>query len=565
MDFDESVSRRVTTPTETGPVLVLGPLLRWVDDESATIWVETSAACNVEVLDASARTFSIAGRFYALVVVSGLEPATTTPYDVRLDGQVVWPAPESRAPASVIRTTGGDQPVRILIGSCRAAAPHEAPYTQDLAFNEEGRGVDTLWAHARRMMSADPDSWPSIAVFAGDQIYADDSSPKARERIEATRSDSLDLSVSKVYGFEEYCWLYHEAWSSSSERWLLSTVPTAMIFDDHDMVDDWNISAAWIDEMSAEPTWTERAVNGYMSYWVYQHLGNLSPQEIATDGLLDELVNVADGTDTLRAWARQCVETAGSPGGHQFSHSRRVGDVTIITIDCRNGRVLEEGERLMVQQSEWDRIVSAAHDATGHVMFVTSVPVFLPNGIHDLHTWSARVCEGAWGSWGRRLGERVRRSLDLEDWPAFPRSFAALGELIATLKSRSDPAKSIVVASGDIHFSYAARIPGSSDLPGPDVWQIVSSPIRNALIPHERGAMRFATKRAGAIVGAVLRRASRGPDTRPHLQIEAGPHFANNMCEVVYAADQITVTFEHSTSIADGEDPDLAVVDSLTL
>ena len=36
---------------------------------------------------------------------------------------------------------------------------------------------------------------------------------------------------------------------SPTIRWLFSTVSTAMIFDDHDVHDDWNISAAWLEEM----------------------------------------------------------------------------------------------------------------------------------------------------------------------------------------------------------------------------------------------------------------------------------------------------------------------------
>ena len=548
-----------------GPQLILGPMLRWVGSDSATIWVETSVACNVEVLGCAARTFKVHDRFYALVIVTDLAPGSTTNYEVHLEHRCVWPDPQSDVPASVIRTTGGDGPVRVLLGSCRAAAPHEVPYTQDLAFNAEGRGVDTLWAHARRMMTQESALWPSLMVFAGDQIYADDSSPKARERIEERRTESLDLDASKVYEFEEYCWLYHEAWSSRSERWLLSTVPSAMIFDDHDMIDDWNISTSWIADMAAEPTWAERAVNGYMSYWVYQHLGNLSPSDVAEDGMLEQLLAVDDGTDILRAWARECLDNAGSAGGAQFSHVRQVDDVTIITIDCRNGRVLGDDERLMVQQSEWDRIRGAAHDAAGHVMLVTSVPVFLAKGIHDLHTWNQRLCAGAWGAWGRRLGERVRRSLDLEDWPAFPTSFAAFEELISDLRSSESPPMSIVVASGDIHFSYAARVAHFAGSGGPDVWQIVSSPIRNALIPHERGAMRFSITRAGALVGGVLRRLSRGPDTRPELDVVAGPYFANNMCQLDYAADGITATFEQSTSSDTGDDPDLTEVGRITL
>ena len=46
-----------------------------------------------------------------------------------------------------------------------------------------------------------------------------------------------------IADFEEYTRLYRESWSEPHIRWLLSTVPTAMIFDDHDIIDDWNTSA----------------------------------------------------------------------------------------------------------------------------------------------------------------------------------------------------------------------------------------------------------------------------------------------------------------------------------
>ena len=58
-----------------------------------------------------------------------------------------------------------------------------------------------------------------------------------------------------------------------------------MIFDDHDVIDDWNTSEAWQREVRATTWWRERVLGGLMSYWVYQHLGNLSPAELADDPL----------------------------------------------------------------------------------------------------------------------------------------------------------------------------------------------------------------------------------------------------------------------------------------
>ena len=83
--------------------LVLGPLLRYVDDTSAAVWVETGCAATVEVtrgsVSALARTFAVHGHHYALVELSGLAPGTTEPYTVAVDGEQVWP--ESGSPPLV--------------------------------------------------------------------------------------------------------------------------------------------------------------------------------------------------------------------------------------------------------------------------------------------------------------------------------------------------------------------------------------------------------------------------------------------------------------------------------
>ena len=118
------------------------------------------------------------------------------------------------------------------------------------------------------------------------------------------------------------------------------------------------------------------------------------------------------------------------PGGYRFSFARRLGDVTLVVIDARNGRVLEPGNRSIVDDDEWAWIVRNCETDARHLLIGSSLPAFVPGGIHDLQRWNERVCDGAWGRLGVRLGERVRRALDLEDWPAFGRSFDALVALL---------------------------------------------------------------------------------------------------------------------------------------
>src|SRR4051812_38944978 len=99
------------------PSLVLGPLLRYADDNQATIWVETDASCTVSVLGHEQQTFCAFGHHYALVRVDGLAPGSSTPYEVALDGETVWPPSDWGWPPSVIRTTATDRPVEIVFGS----------------------------------------------------------------------------------------------------------------------------------------------------------------------------------------------------------------------------------------------------------------------------------------------------------------------------------------------------------------------------------------------------------------------------------------------------------------
>src|SRR2546421_353687 len=107
--------------TDGAPELVLGPLLRFVAESEATIWVETDRACQVGILGHQAQTFEVAGHHYALVMIGDLRPGQDYEYQVTLDGAVRWPEPDPDFPPSVLRTTDPDRPVRLAYGSCRIA------------------------------------------------------------------------------------------------------------------------------------------------------------------------------------------------------------------------------------------------------------------------------------------------------------------------------------------------------------------------------------------------------------------------------------------------------------
>ncbi|MBX9640488.1 MAG: alkaline phosphatase D family protein, partial [Mycobacteriaceae bacterium] len=243
--------------------LLLGPVLRHVSDTTALIWVQTDGPATVEVLGGSARTFAVQGHHYALVTVTGLTPDTVTEYDVKCDDEVVWPLPDSPFPPSVIRTRGPESTHRLqaIFGSCRYPKADDPSVDSKL-------GLDALDVYADRMAKQPIDDWPEALILLGDQLYADELTPETRQRMAGRRSRAKRAKrpPDEVVSFAEYARLYHHSWSDPEIRWLMSTVPTAMIFDDHDIRDDWNTSAAWRADIKGKPWWRDRIRAGLVSY-----------------------------------------------------------------------------------------------------------------------------------------------------------------------------------------------------------------------------------------------------------------------------------------------------------
>jgi hypothetical protein len=503
--------------------LRLGPLLRYVDWEgagTATVWVETDRPATAEVRCADGahgitRTFHVGGHHYALIPVTGLTPGTATPYEVLIDGRRGWPPEDTRFPPSTIRTPGAPaDEVRVTFGSCRWASP---PHGET-----DPVGPDALDTLAVRI-AADPTApRPDVLLLLGDQVYADETS-KATRRLLAERRDLAEPPGAEVADYEEYSHLYDESWTDPDVRWLLSTVPSCMIFDDHDLIDDWNTSAAWLADMRALPWWQERVLGGLMSYWVYQHLGNLSPAELATDELYAAVRAAPDGTELLRRFA---TEADRDPAGVRWSYRRDFGRTRLLMVDSRAARVLDEKHRAMLDEDEarWLRDeVLAGRDPQGtepggisgghgtepdrtsggrgpydHLLIGTSLPWLLPPLIHDVESWDAALCRGERGPRWERFGERLRRAADLEHWAAFPDSFEELAALIAEAGRGPGAPATVCVLSGDVHHAYIAE-PSWAAGPGPDarVVQLTCSPVHNSVPSSIKLGFRFGWSRTG--------------------------------------------------------------------
>ncbi|MEU5914112.1 alkaline phosphatase D family protein [Micromonospora sp. NPDC047527] len=548
--------------------LLIGPLLRRVVDTRATVWVETAAPAVVTVRTAdgatgTAPTFSAYDHHYALVVVEGLTPDSTTTYEVLVDDEVVWPVPSSGFPPSVIRTRAADdldQPVNLIFGSCRETTQHAT--TRKLP-------PDALDAYARRLM-ADPESNPppDLLVLLGDQVYADVTSPTVRRLLRRRRRRPKGAPADQVVSFDEYTKLYLESWRDPEIRWLLSTVPSVMIFDDHEIIDDWNTSASWRAEVREQPWWAERIGSGLASYWVYQHLGNLSPDEIAADPVFAKVSTAEDATGVLREFGHRVDKESDLAHDterwravqYQWSYALDLGRTRLVMLDNRCSRVLEPGNRAMLPPGEWSWFLDQAHGVYDHLVVGSSLPWLLPQGIHHIESWNEKLTDSR-RPWVARGAEKLRRALDLEHWAAFRRSFEALAETFARIGTGTPkqsgarvgagpayaPPASISVLSGDVHHSYVAGARFADPSVVTPVHQLTCSPIHNQVPAGIRPLMRLGWSSGPA--GATRALARSAGVRRPGVRWRklAGPYFGNAVGTLTHQGRRAEVTIEGTT------------------
>lgn len=513
---------------DTSP-LRLGPLLRYVDQTSASIWVESvdAAAVTVRAGDRSwsSRTFGVHGHHYAVVDLDGLAPGSRTAYTVEIDDVAVWPPEGSPYPPSVVPTLDPGRRLRLLYGSCRTSVGHDAA-------GNKSHGVDALRAFAQRLATDPTEPWPDLVLFLGDQVYADETTEEMQEFIRSRR-DVTEPPGEELKDYAEYAHLYYLAWSDPLNRWLLSTLPSSMIFDDHDVRDDWNTSHTWREQMAATSWWQERIVAGFASYWVYQQLGNLGPAERAEDRLWRRIrdhagaaeLDVSDAVDELADRANQ------HPDSYRWSYVRDIADVRLIVVDTRAARVLEPDRRSMLDESEMGWLDEQMQGGFRHVLIGTSLPFLLPPGLHHLEAWDEAVAAGAWGRRLQRFGETLRQGADLEHWAAFQEGFTQVAAMASDVADgRRGPApETVTFLSGDVHHSYLSEVRRPRVRGRGRILQAVCSPIRNPLAY----TMRFATATlsyglAGPLGAALARSSHVRPDPFKWDRIR-GPWFQNSI------------------------------------
>jgi hypothetical protein len=241
-------------------------------------------------------------------------------------------------------------------------------------------------------------------------------------------------------------------------RRLFAHLPVAMIFDDHDVTDDWNLNREW-EEMAYGHPFSRRIIgNALIGYLINQGWGN-RPEAFSRD-LLDA-VRDAIAQPGQRPHDR-CIERL-----YRFDqwHYQWPTQPPLIVMDSRTHRWRSEiSAREPSGLMDWEALTDLQQALFGHsaVLLVSPAPIFgvkLIEAIQRVFTW-----------FGQPL------LVDAENWMAHP----GAAQVILNIFRHPKTPEHFIVLSGDVHYSFVYDIELRGQEGGPDIWQICSSGLRNA-------------------------------------------------------------------------------------
>ncbi|WP_119394289.1 alkaline phosphatase D family protein [Salinibius halmophilus] len=236
---------------------------------------------------------------------------------------------------------------------------------------------------------------------------------------------------------------------------LLAHIPTAMIFDDHDITDDWNLTAGWERAAYNHPLSKRIIGNALLGYFIFQGWGN---QPESFDQAL--LTKCQTGLQQLGEHDSLIDDLLAFDQWHYSLDTQP----KLVVLDTRTHRWRSErNENKPSGLMDWESLTNFQQSILGEpaVIVVSPSPIFgvkLIEAIQKLFTL-----------FGQPL------MVDAENWMAHPGSANTLMNIFYHPKTP----QTFTILSGDVHYSFAYDIELRQREDGPDIWQITSSGIKN--------------------------------------------------------------------------------------
>ncbi|BBR53266.1 MULTISPECIES: alkaline phosphatase D family protein [Pseudomonas] len=242
---------------------------------------------------------------------------------------------------------------------------------------------------------------------------------------------------------------------------VMAHLPCLMIFDDHDITDDWNLSAQWEETAYGHPFSRRIIGNALLGYLLCQGWGNdpdscralIEPCKALGERSLQQRLD-AQAQDTL-------IDQLLRFQGWQFSLAT---EPPLLVLDTRTRRWRSESSlKKPSGLLDWEALCELQQALLDHpsAIIVSPAPIF---GVKLIETVQ-RVF-----SW---LGYPLL--VDAENWMAH----RGAAQVILNIFSHSRTPGHYVVLSGDVHYSFVYEVLIRHRQRSPHLWQITSSGIKN--------------------------------------------------------------------------------------
>ncbi|MGO4002084.1 alkaline phosphatase D family protein [Pseudomonas fluorescens] len=270
--------------------------------------------------------------------------------------------------------------------------------------------------------------------------------PERRERyaLEQTRIDAFKLGLDQVAR-------------------VLAHLPCLMIFDDHDITDDWNLSAQWEQTAYGHPFSKRIIGNALIAYLLCQGWGN-NPDAFTA------LVDKTRALDPQHGYLDSSAQDELIDDLLKFQHWHYVLPTTpaLVVLDTRTRRWRSESN--LKQPSgllDWEALCELQQELLDHpsAIIVSPAPVFgvkLIETVQKVFSWC-----------GYPL------LVDAENWMAH----RGAAQVILNIFRHSRTPGNYVILSGDVHYSFVYEVLIRHRSAGPRIWQITSSGIKNEFPP----------------------------------------------------------------------------------
>lgn len=239
-------------------------------------------------------------------------------------------------------------------------------------------------------------------------------------------------------------------------RRAMANIPVYMIFDDHDITDDWNLTREW-EELAYGHPFSQRIIgNALFGYWLCQGLGN-HPNQFRS--LLQEYQDcfTANGIKKQAQIIQQLFHW--NNWEYDLNTSPR-----IVVLDTRTHRWRSENNpRKPSGLLDWERLRDLKSKVTGTdtVIIVSAAPIFgvkLIEAIQKIFTW-----------FGQAL------TVDAENWMAHK----GTAKVLLQIFKDKDTAGQYIILSGDVHYSFTYDIRLRFTKTNPSIHQLTASGFKN--------------------------------------------------------------------------------------